>query len=696
MTIDVTIKNCNNIEEWIITIKENCLNIKYAINWTWKTTIWKALEYAISDKKDWTSKIQELKPFKYRTTTEWSPEIDGIDSVNSVLVFDESYVNQFVFTPDEIIKNSFSIFIENEEYKKWLQEIDNLTNTIKNAFQTDENINWFIGDLKKLVDSCGNSESGLHRSSKLFKALSKWNLIENVPVGLEDYSEYIKSDKKVNWLWRQIKGKDYLNVANKCPFCANGDIEQKKPTINLISEKYDPTVIEHLVWILSIFDHLHDYFSDEVNEKIQLITKNMDWLTDEQSTYLFDIKNKARDLLLKLEKIKNINFYSLKNVDIHELEKEMLNYKVDISYYIYFSSNFTSEKVKLINDQLDVILKEMNQLKKLVGTQNALMRLLITKHKESINDFLKTAWYNYFVDAVENGATTKLILKHCELDQEIKNAKNHLSFWERNAFAIVLFMFEVVSKQPDLIVLDDPISSFDKNKKFAILNMLFNQDESLKQRTVLMLTHDFEPIIDIIYNQLPIYFKDKSNCTAFFLTNIDWKFTEKIIDKSNIKSCVDVSLENAFASGESINKLIYLRRFCELNSDYGAAYNILSNLFHKRDSLLVDETTLMSSEDISSWCDFIKKYVTDFDYNVYLSKFKDNNLMIWLYNKTSNNYEKLQIYRIIQSSDNPVIRKFVNEAYHIENDYLFQLNPREYEIIPQYIIKECDSDLNKA
>jgi len=82
-------------------------------------------------------------------------------------------------------------------------------------------------------------------------------------------------------------------------------------------------------------------------------------------------------------------------------------------------------------------------------------------------------------------------------------------------------MFEVVSKQPDLIVLDDPISSFDKNKKFAILNMLFNQDESLKQRTVLMLTHDFEPIIDIIYNQLPIYFKDKSNCTAFFLTNID-------------------------------------------------------------------------------------------------------------------------------------------------------------------------------
>ena len=73
-------------------------------------------------------------------------------------------------------------------------------------------------------------------------------------------------------------------------------------------------------------------------------------------------------------------------------------------------------------------------------------------------------------------------------------------FGERNAFAIVLFMYEVLSTNPDLIILDDPISSFDKNKKFAILEMLFRRESAscLKNKTVLMLTHDVEPIIDTV------------------------------------------------------------------------------------------------------------------------------------------------------------------------------------------------------
>ncbi|MGH4051266.1 MAG: hypothetical protein ACREVX_07920 [Clostridium sp.] len=38
--------------------------------------------------------------------------------------------------------------------------------------------------------------------------------------------------------------------------------------------------------------------------------------------------------------------------------------------------------------------------------------------------------------------------------------------------------------------------------------------------------------------------------------------------------------------------------------------------------------------------------------------------------------------------------KFVNETFHIENDYIFQLNSFKYEIIPQYIIDECNKDIN--
>ena len=61
-------------------------------------------------------------------------------------------------------------------------------------------------------------------------------------------------------------------------------------------------------------------------------------------------------------------------------------------------------------------------------------------------------------------------------------------------------MYSVLKENPDLVVLDDPISSFDGNKKFAIINMLFMGKHSLKNRTVLLLTHEFNTVIDAIYN----------------------------------------------------------------------------------------------------------------------------------------------------------------------------------------------------
>ncbi|MGB3368624.1 MAG: hypothetical protein WBA54_14105, partial [Acidaminobacteraceae bacterium] len=70
-------------------------------------------------------------------------------------------------------------------------------------------------------------------------------------------------------------------------------------------------------------------------------------------------------------------------------------------------------------------------------------------------------------------------------------------------------------------------------------------------------------------------------------------------------------------------------------------------------------------------------------------------VLINIYNNTTNNYEKLQIYRIINNANNEnrVVSKFVNETFHIENDYLYQLNPCNYQTIPHYIIKECDLDI---
>ena len=60
--MDITVKNCNNIDEGRINILEGALNIKYAVNGTGKSTISKALQAFIEDDDE---QKKNLIPFKY-------------------------------------------------------------------------------------------------------------------------------------------------------------------------------------------------------------------------------------------------------------------------------------------------------------------------------------------------------------------------------------------------------------------------------------------------------------------------------------------------------------------------------------------------------------------------------------------------------------------------------------------------------
>ena len=64
-------------------------------------------------------------------------------------------------------------------------------------------------------------------------------------------------------------------------------------------------------------------------------------------------------------------------------------------------------------------------------------------------------------------------------------------------------------------------------------------------------------------------------------------------------------------------------------------------------------------------------------------------------------YDKLQLFRVYRQAhfpdekgDNAVFKKFVDESFHIENEYLMQLNPHKYENTPEYVIDECERIIN--
>lgn len=71
-----------------------------------------------------------------------------------------------------------------------------------------------------------------------------------------------------------------------------------------------------------------------------------------------------------------------------------------------------------------------------------------------------------------------------------------------------------------------------------------------------------------------------------------------------------------------------------------------------------------------------------------------------LYKKSKTGYEKACIFRTMYDDDDKskrkerILWKQLNEIYHIENTFLYQLNPIEFDTIPQFVINQCDSIIN--
>ena len=141
-----------------------------------------------------------------------------------------------------------------------------------------------------------------------------------------------------------------------------------------------------------------------------------------------------------------------------------------------------------------------------------------------------------------------------------------------------------------------------------------------------------------------------------------------------------------------------MRRLYEAEGNKGLGWNLLSNLFHKREVPIIaddDGTRNMTASEIDNATAEISQYITGFDYNQQYLRTQNIQMLIDAYHNSRSNYEKLQIYRILynENHENAVVKKFVNETFHVENDFLFQLNLSEYETIPQYIIEECNTDI---
>lgn len=695
----IEIRYCNNIDAARIMLVANKLNIKFAPNGSGKSTIARALFLRIQNEQD---PLSELIPFKLRKENPENkrPEVSGIGEFRSVMCFNEVYVNQFVFRSEELVSNSFDIFIRTDIYRENEQEIEELICRIKNLFVENQELETLIATLKEMGNAFKLTKTGLSKSTMGMKGLSLGNKIQHIPSELKPYESFIQSENCVDWINWQTNGCKYFELSENCPFCTS-PVAEKRELIKKVGQEYDKNTIKNLIAIIDVIEKLGDFFSPEAKEKLKVITTLKDGLENEHEAFLVSVKTEIDNFTDNLEKLRTLSAFQFK--DGEKVAEKLPAYKLDLQFFAELKSERMRKAIAPINESIDQVIQKAGQLQGKINQQRKQMKITIDQHQKDINGFLAYAGYRYQVEIVGEGEQSQLKLRHVDHEEHLSGGSQHLSFGERNAFAIVLFMYECLSKKPDLIILDDPISSFDKNKKYAILEMLFRRDADscLKNKTVLMLTHDVEPIIDTTKSLAQ---KFSNQTVASFLQLRDDCITDCPIEGNDIQTFTQICKKALASDKDNIVKLIYLRRHLEIINERDDAYQVISNVLHKRERACDTRQPKgpdgnypeMESAKFLAGCSEVTDQLEGFSYSVFLNRVKDKNVLKMLYRNSANGYEKLQIFRMFDLDiENSVIQKFINETYHIENEFVCQLDPAKFDTVPEYVVLECNRFLQQ-
>ncbi len=85
-----------------------------------------------------------------------------------------------MFQPDEVVKNSFEIFINTPEYQAGVKELEDIFEGLKRMFVENEALDAVIAGFVELRDAFTLTKSGgIAKTSKGFKALGGWKARHN-------------------------------------------------------------------------------------------------------------------------------------------------------------------------------------------------------------------------------------------------------------------------------------------------------------------------------------------------------------------------------------------------------------------------------------------------------------------------------------------------------------------------------------
>lgn len=703
MTRSIQIKNCNCISDATIKIVENSLNVKYGSNGTGKTTIGEVLFAQVTNLD---GGLENFKP--YGSPKETQPMVDNAHFHN-VKVFNEHYADNYLFRGNEFFDDSFQVFLRSEECDSLVNQIEILLAELQNLIIATDEIQNLRTFLPKYSEAVKASNGIVARRGGIAEFVNGNGSGFNHHLELKSYEPFYNRDLSTVSKWAKWRNDGIKQMhGDFCPFCTNtlpSNINQQNVAISKVFKNsalsvanavldYLQQAIEHGYILKDAVNVLKSYIgnnskADELYAELQELATETDYLYKKiEKICLFKPMNVNHDQLINLEE-------SLSELVIEERQLKS-----------FYGTSLIKNLIKNVSDKVDALKGKTGQLKGLFLRHETKLSELIKKRQEDINQFFAIAGFPYNFCLKNDGEKhAKAYLVPVEHQQEIvEDPKRRLSWGEKNAFSLVMFMFDAISENADLIVLDDPISAFDEKKKFAIIRRLFdNKKLSLRDKTVLMLTHDFQPIIDYVYGKFFVQYGLTTPVNASMLQNINGEIKELTITKEDLKNTVKLTREIVMSPNEKMPvRIVNLRRYVELTEndvETSAIYEVLSNLIHGRTVPTDKDNQKLDEEVVAEGMQKISKYISDKTYLDLINEIKTDVLISAI---TSDNlyyriicvrllFERVEGAFSLLRKKYPEACKFINETNHIENDYIFQLDPRQYFSIPSHYLNQIES-----
>lgn len=708
-------EKCRNIaciEGGSLPLQYNRLNVLFGSNGTGKTTVSRVLDYW-SNPGD-LDKQNALRSFTFMQSQNAadSPSVTTGKKQKPILIFNDEWVDNHCFQDDgNLHTGAYGLYVSSPEVRKLERERKSLLSKL-DAILNEEDTD----GVRKLAETAAKG-IGTSSRGKVGSAFKDNAPLEGLPTALSGVVKGMKDQDKTQWMSWHVQGVQHaMNAGQACPYCgkATPDIQKYIDFDNMHAAKQGDAWAS----VVAVFAEGR-LFRVRVNNKALKLMSGTKRLDSSEKQWFVDTAQRAKALSDSITNASSI----VRSFGDNSSDQFFAGLKDCLATF--------KDEVGFTDDVRSVMRRIASAIRKVLANEDRIRSLVVDleKHaaanamtyKAEIDLMLEKCGYPYTIEIVNNctNRESRVVLSPIATGSPLNGQpRRALSYGEQNTLALILFMFEAIaSRDSCLIVLDDPISSFDGDKRFALLYRMFHnfaKDEtdanrkSLAGRTVVLLTHDYLVVSDV----LTILGNKLLKPRILHLTcNKGGVLSHKEVGVEAVRPYVQMIRRRIreSASRDAFFQLVYLRCYCEMarrskndrRSGEGCAFVVIS--------LLVDGYDWDAALEAIGWDgvqerpyvlrageNFIRRYIPSFEFKEAFQVLRDNSEIYRLYTSAGiTPYEKLQVLRLLIrqakiDDQGPILVRYANEVYHLAGDYLLQLDPVDFNPVPPFVLDWCD------